>query len=298
MAAQTISDYLVNSFDRALHRSPQMGGLLKGSVRVVTGIMAEDHRFPGLGKVTAITRGALQPIIPQPGGTARPVAHLEPKEHYAHLDEYQMAQTNVNAMVGYGMNSRQAVERACDQWIIDAFGGTGQDLNTQALGAPIPAIGNTYNSPLHPLPQTTPPTTPNGRITLGKLVAAMTALLRRGVGKKDMLTVVYPQSQFENITGITQLISRDYSERGFIASGEPPPLFGMKWIGVEDREGEGGISHPTIIAKNGVGLALGNVENMRDISWRNDINSWQIGAKLLGGATAIDKEMIVQVAIA
>ena len=126
----------------------------------------------------------------------------------------------------------------------------------------------------------------------------MTVLLRKGVTPADMLTCIYPQTQFTHIADITQLISRDYSERGFIATGTVPPLYGMGWIGVEDRP-EGGVmgTQCMVLAKNSLGLALGDVENMRDISWRNDLNAWQIGAKLLGGATVIDKEMLVGITV-
>lgn len=272
-APQTISALMISAFDRALHAVPQHGSMLKDTVRVVTGVGAQDFRFHALGKARARTRAALQPIQASPTIKAKPKVTLELMEHYEFLDDWEATRLSVTAMAGYGRNSRLAVERACDQWIIEAL----NNINTDAINEGITRPGTAET------------------MDLEHISMRYTALLRKGVGSGDMLTLAYGQEHFEDIVSINQLISRDYSERGFIATGRPPPLFGMQWRGIEDRvEGGFATAEGPIYAKNGVGLALGNISRMRDISWRNDLNAWQIGARITGEATAIDKDMIAQ----
>ena len=273
-APQTISGLMVRAFDRALHAVPQHGSMLKDTVRVVTGVGAEDYRFHALGKALARTRAALQPIQASPTIKAKPLVKLELKEHYEFLDDWEAARLSVSAMAGYGRNSRLAVERACDQWIIEAMTGT---LNTGAINSGISRPGSAET------------------MNLDNITKRYTALLKKGVGSGDMLTFAYGQTHFTNIVGINELISRDYSAKGMIATGRPPPLFGMQWRGIEDRV-EGGFADDegVIYAKNGLGLVMGDLAKMRDISWRNDLNAWQIGARITGEATAIDKDMIAQ----
>ena len=282
-APQTISALFINAFDRALHGVPQHGAMLKDTIRVVTGVGAEDYRFHAIGRAVARTRAALQPIQASPTNKRKPKATLELREHYEFLDDWEAARLSVSAMAAYGKNSRLAVERACDEWIIRAL----RSPNSDAIGATI-----TANSPAMKLA----PDLPNNGDVSAKLTTIsgrFTQLLRRGVGTGDMLTLAYSEQRFPEIVSITQLISRDYSNKGMIATGKPPPLFGMQWRGMEDRV-EGGIAatEAWMYAKNGTGLALGNIARMRDISWRNDLNAWQIGARFTGGATVIDRNML------
>ena len=277
-APQTLSALQISSFDRALHRAPQKASVLKDTVRVESGIMAENHRFPAIGKKVARTRAALQPIQANPSAKAKPQCNLDLFEDYEHLADHEVARTNVNAMTTYGMNSRDAVERRCDQWIVDAM----DTINPQALG---------------PGTLTTPAKANLDAALIGE---AMAQLLNVGLTTRDMMTIAYNELQFEAIVKINALISRDYSERGFIATGRPPPMFGLQWRGMENRStAEGGIGaeQAFMYAKNGVGLAMSGLVKLRDISWRNDMNAWQIGARIMGGATAIDKNMVLELAL-
>lgn len=286
-APQTISALMINAFDRALHGVPQHGAMLKDTIRVVSGVGAEDHRFHAIGKAIARTRAALQPIQASPTVKAKPKATLELKEHYEFLDDFEASRLSVSAMAGYGRNSRLAVERACDEWVIRALRGP----NNDAIGAAIAANTAAKLAPDLPANQ-------DIAAKLTTIADRFTQLLRRGVGTGDMLTLAYSDRHFPAIVSITQLISRDYSSKGMIATGRPPPLFGMQWRGMEDRE-EGGIAvgEAWMYAKNGTGLALGNIARMRDISWRNDLNAWQIGARITGGATVIDRNMLAPLAL-
>lgn len=269
----TISDLFIASYDAALHAVPQHGSKLKNTVRIKSGIMGDRHRFPVLGKAIARSRPAFQPI--QSGSTVKrkPEALLRNAEHFVFLDEYEVSETNVAAAPGYARNSRLAVERACDQRIIAAWDAT-LPSTTQAYG-------------------TLQARTANVALSRGEMAKALTVLLRNGVGTGDMLTFAYSQRQFEAIAGIDELLSRDYSERGFVATGTPPPIYGMQWRGIETRE-EGGIADNNgyLYAKNSTGLAEGTVMRMRVTDWRPDIGAWQIGAKLFVGATRIDNTMI------
>ena len=270
-APQSLSALLIASFDRALHAVPQKGGMLKDTVRVETGIVGEDHAFPALGKAVARTRASLQPIQASPTVKARPKATLELLEHYEFLADDQVARTNVNAMAGYGRNSRLAIERGCDQWIIDAV----KTINTQAIGSPLSS-----------------PTA--AKVSKEFLTAQMTSFKSAGVAASQQITFSYNEKHFTNIAEINELLSRDYSERGFVESGTIPRLYGMQWRGIETREEGGwGDTESGMWAKDGIGLALGTIDRMSDVSWRNDLNAYQIGARLLGGSTAIDKQMVV-----
>lgn len=277
MANTTLAPFLIMSYDRALHGIPQRGAATKEAVRVESGIMSQTHHFPAQGKAIARTRAALQPIQASPTEKARPSCTLRNREHYEFIDQYQVAQTNVQTMTNFGKNSRMAVERACDQMVLDAL----ETPSSQAIGT-----------------MAAPREAGAAAVTAKRLAQAMTALLNRGNGTGDMISFIYAETHFESIVGIEHLISRDYSDKGLIRTGRPPPLFGMRWIGVEKRA-EGGIADNTgyVIVKPGTGLALGDVQNMRDIWWNNMNKSWAVGAQFLGGATLIDKNQLVELAL-
>ena len=281
----TLDPILIDSFDSNLHGVPQHGAKLKDTVRTRMGVVGTTHRFPALGKGRARQRGALQPIQPVTSEKAKPRATLNNAEDFEFLDIYQMAETNVSAMAGYAKNARMAVERQCDQRILNAM----DSPNTDAIGTMIAANAG---KPA------------NNFVTLEKLVTMITALLRRGNTVGDRITFTYNQAHFEKIGQITQLLSRDYSERGFMATGNVPPVYGMQLRGIEDRvEEEGNITGLPVAkgfcyAMGGVGLALGNVQKMRVIDWRPDLQSWQIGAMILAGATVIDQNMLQEQTLA
>ena len=287
----TLDQLLIDSFDSALHGVPQMASILKDTVRTRMGVVGSTHRFPAIGKGRARTRGALQPIQPVTTEKAKPTATLSNAEDFEFLDIYEMAETNVSAMAGYAKNSRMAVERQCDERIIRNGLRT---LSDQAIGNPLPASNATTTA-------AESGGAPNvaDQVSVAKLAKALTSLLRRGNAVGSRKTFTYSQRHFQNIAQIDQLLSRDYSERGFMSTGQVPPIYGMQWRGMEDRE-EGGIM-PTegwVYGMEGVGLAMGNVSKMRVTDWRPDLQSWQIGAMLLVGAITIDRNMIQPVTLA
>ena len=285
----TLDPILIASFDEALHGVPQQGSRLKDTWRNRMGVVGTTHRFPALGKGRARTRGALQPIQPVTTEKAKPQAQLTNAEDFEFLDIYEMAETNVSAFAGYAKNSRMAVERQCDERGIRAM----RTISTEAIGNPLPANNSAS--------QTTAAATiaADGfkavadQVTVQKLAKALTSLLARGYAVGETITFAYSQRHFEHIAQIDQLLSRDYSERGFLSTGRVPPIYGMDWRGIEDRE-EGGIS-PTegwVYAKSAVGFVSGNVSKMRVTDWRPDLQAFQVGAMLLIGATAIDRNGI------
>ena len=278
MAAETLSPLLIQTYDRKLHGVPQRPSVLKDTVRMETGIVGMNHHFPAIGKAIARTRAALQPVQASPTVKARPKADFELKEHFEFLADHEAAQTNVSAAAKYGMNSNDAVERACDQWIIDAM----ETVSTSAIGpTPIPDQAVSFAADAG----------------ANEMAKVLMQLLDRGVSTGDMLTIAYDELMFQSIAKIEQLISRDYSERGFVSSAKIPRLWGMQWRGVEHRE-EGGISPDTrmyVYARESTGLALGTIVRQRRIGWREDLLAYQIGARILGGATRIDNNMILRV---
>ena len=288
----TLDQLLIDSFDEALHGVPQMASILKDTVRTRMGVVGSTHRFPALGKGRARTRGALQPIQPVTTEKAKPTAMLTNAEDFEFLDIYEMAETNVSAMAGYAKNSRMAVERQCDERILR--NGL-RVLSTDAIGTPLTADAKTATS----IAESGGAPNVANQVGVAKLAKALTSLLRRGNSIGERKTFAYSQRHFENIAQIDQLLSRDYSERGFMSTGQVPPIYGMQWRGMEDRE-EGGMTATEgyVYAAGAVGLAMGNVSKMRVTDWRPDLQSWQIGAMLLVGAITIDRNMVQQLILA
>ena len=287
MAGETLSPLLIQTYDRKLHGVPQRGSVLKDTVRMESGLTTMTHHFPATGKAVARTRAALEPVQASPTLKARAATTFELREHFEFLADHEAAQTNVSVAARYGMNSNNAVERACDQWIINALG----NINSDAIGQP-----QTAQTGFNFKPDTAAGT--GGIVDIGK---AYTQLLNRAVSSADGVTIVYSELQFEGIVQINQLISRDYSPRGFISSGNVPPIYGMQWRGIESRAEANATglgmdaTEAYMYAREGLGLAIGTINRQRRIDWRSDLLAYQIGARILGNATAIDKNMIVPI---
>lgn len=274
-APVTLKPYLIQAYDRAVTKVPQRAGVLKDTVRVVGPIMAETHNFPAIGKKVARTRQALQPIQANPSAKARPGCTMELLEDYEHIADHEVAQTNVSIMTTYAENSREAVERGCDAWILNAL----DDVNDDAIGSALSRIPGA------------------GVISKAMVGRAISSFLNAGWTLSDMITIVYPETQFEAIASIVELIDRDYSARGFVATGRPPPFYGIQWRGIEKRdeaEANLGDTKGFMHVKNAVGLAMSGLVKLRDISWRNDLNAWQVGARMMGASTVIVKQGVME----
>ena len=291
----TLDPILIASFDEALHGVPQMGSRLKDTWRNKMNVVGTTHRFPALGKGRARTRGALQPIQPITTEKAKPQAALTNSEDFEFLDIYEMAETNVSAFAGYAKNSRMAVERQWDERGIRAMRAPSSD----AIGNPLPSNAADTAAATHAMTGITGRDKAANVVSIEKLAKALTALLRRGNAVGEPITFAYSQRHFENIAQIDQLLSRDYSERGFMSTGRVPPIYGMDWRGIEDRE-EGGITATEgwVYVRHGVGFAAGNVSKMRVTDWRPDLQAFQVGAMVLCGAVVIDRNCVQPVTLA
>ena len=174
--------------------------------------------------------------------------------------------------------ARDAVERGIDSKVFTALA----TPSTQALGDTNASI-----TPASP-----------GKLNRDAIGEGVAVLLNKGYGVNDQLSLFISAAHFESLIGITELMSRDYTQKGMAQSGIAPRLFGVAIKQVETRQtdkGEVGIGAGVgyMIAKRGVGLAVGNERKMPTIERRVDIFGWQVGARLNCGSTAILRDSIV-----
>ena len=117
----SLATWFITEFDTALRRAPQKGSVLKDTVEIKAGVGAATYEFFAMGKGLARTVEALQPIQPDPTSKVRPTVTIEEKAHYQFISDFQATQLSVGVGTSYGITSRNACERACDQWIINAL---------------------------------------------------------------------------------------------------------------------------------------------------------------------------------
>ena len=271
----TLDPLLINSFGRMVTRAPQNPSVTKDAVYVESGITGTDHRFPAKGKAWAGTHAPLQIVQATPTEKVKPVAQLSIIQHIEFLDDTEMTETNVKSiMANYAMDSRDAVERGIDSKVFTALA----TPNTDSLGQPNTALANTT-------------------LDRGAIAEGVAVLLNKGYGVTDQLSLFVSAQHFESLIKIAELMSRDFTQKGMAQSGIAPRLFGVAIKQVEARQTQEtgvAVADGYLIAKRGVGLAVGNERKMPTIERRVDMFGWQVGARLNCGSTTILRDSVVR----
>lgn len=145
--SKNLSAAVIQQFESEVKHAYAGQGIVRKTVRVKTGVIGNQVKFPAMGKGLATVRGSTQTdVTPMNITHAKPTATLEDWVAPEYTDIFDQAKTNVDERNNLAVIIAGAIGRREDQIILDAFdaatvtltvsediGGTNTNLNTSKM---------------------------------------------------------------------------------------------------------------------------------------------------------------------
>lgn len=276
--AKSLTAAAIAEFDAQVKQAYQNGGLLRGTVRVRTGIVGSTHRFPKIGKGVATPRVQQSDVVPMNIQHTSATATLEDWNAAEYTDIFDQAAVNFEEKAELAMTIASAIGRREDQLILDAL----DAINTTLTVAN--SIGGV-----------------NTNLNTAKIRRARKLLNQNGVPKgKGDRTYVASSSGMEALLGDSDANTIDKNVIKALVDGEIEFWVGFRFIEVEDRDEGGlpvdGLPDRTNFAyhRGAIGLAVG-LDFRTEVNYIPEKTSWLSNGIFKAGAVGIDMTGIVEI---
>lgn len=274
--SRSLTANAIASFDADVKAAYQNGSLLRGTVRMKTGVVGSTHRFPKVGKGTATRRVSQTDVTPMNIGHDKVTATLEDWNAPEYTDIFDQQKVNYDEQSQLADTIAMAIGRREDQLILDALDAASTTLTVDTN------VGGATTG-----------------LNTAKCRRARRLLNEQGVPKtKGERTAVISSEGMEQLLGDDDANTVDKNVIKALYDGDIDYWVGFNFIEMEDRD-EGGLPKSTtnrtsyFYHQRAVGLAVG-------INFRTEVNyipqktSWLANGIFSAGAVAIDALGIVE----
>jgi len=277
--AQSITNAFVTLFDAEVKQAFQAESVLRGSVRLRSGVRGNTYKFPKLGKGSATARIPQTDVTPLNVTYSQVTATMSDYNAAEYSDIFHQAKVNFDERSELVQVVSKAIGRRLDQLIIDAI---------DAASSPSTVAKTVVTSGV----------AASSNLNVGKLIAAKKALDAKNVPFDDRFIVCHANS-LAGLLGDERAISGDYAAIKALVSGDINTFLGMKFIVVGDRD-EGGLPLSTndrsvfAFHRSAVGMAE-NMSQKTEINYVPEKTSFLVNSMFSAGSVAIDDEGIVDI---
>jgi len=273
----TLSSAAIAQFDAEVKHAYQKAGMLRGTVRVRTGIVGSTHRFPKLGKGAATRRTTHADVTLMNVSHTNATATMEDWCAAEYTDIFDQAAVNFDERRELATTIAGAIGRREDQLILDAI-----DAAT---------VANTVSQHIGGT---------NTGLNTAKIRRAKRLLDAGGVpmGKGER-TLAISAIGLEQLLGETVATSSDYAPVKALFDGEVDYWVGFQFKTMESRD-EGGIPLSSTIRTNyayhrgALGLAVG-IDFRTEVNYIPQKTSWLSNGLFKAGAVAVDVAGLVEI---
>jgi len=273
----TLSSAAIAQFDAEVKHAYARSGMLRGTVRVRTGIVGSTHRFPKLGKGAATRRTTQADVTPMNVAHTNATATMEDWCAAEYTDIFDQAAVNFDERRELATTIAGAIGRREDQLILDAI-----DAAT---------VANTVSQHIGGT---------NTGLNTAKIRRAKRLLDAGGVpmGKGER-TLAISAIGLEQLLGETVATSSDYAPVKALFDGEVDYWVGFQFTTMESRD-EGGIPLSSTIRTNyayhrgALGLAVG-IDFRTEVNYIPQKTSWLSNGLFKAGAVAVDVAGLVEI---
>ena len=278
--AQSITNAFVTLFDAEVKQAFQAESVLRGAVRLRSGVSSNTYKFPKLGKGSATVRIPQTDVTPLNVTYSQVTATMSDYNAAEYSDIFHQAKVNFDERSELVQVVSKAIGRRLDQLIIDALSGASSP-NT---------VANTV---------VTSGSAAASNLNVGKLIAAKKAMDAKNVPLDDRHILIHANS-LAGLLGDERAISGDYASIKGLVSGELNSFLGFKFITIGDRD-EGGLSVDGSSDRKVYAFhrsAIGMAENMAqktEINYVPEKTSFLVNSMFSAGSIAIDDEGITEV---
>ena len=278
--AQSITNAFVTLFDAEVKQAFQAESVLRGSVRLRSGVSGNTYKFPKLGKGSATARIPQTDVTPLNVTYSQVTATMSDYNAAEYSDRFHQAKVNFDERSELVQVVSKAIGRRLDQLIIDALAGASSP-NT---------VANTI---------VTSGSAAASNLNVGKLIAAKKAMDAKNVPLDDRHILIHANS-LAGLLADERAISGDYAAIKGLVSGDINTFLGFKFITIGDRD-EGGLSIDGSSDRNVYAFhrsAIGMAENMgqkTEINYVPEKTSFLVNSMFSAGSVAIDDEGITKI---
>ena len=278
--AQSITNAFVTLFDAEVKQAYQAESVLRGAVRLRSGVSSNTYKFPKLGKGSATVRIPQTDVTPLNVTYSQVTATMSDYNAAEYSDIFHQAKVNFDERSELVQVVSKAIGRRLDQLIIDALSGASSP-NTVANTVVTSGVAAVSN------------------LNVGKLIAAKKAMDAKNVPLDDRHILIHANS-LAGLLGDERAISGDYASIKGLVSGELNSFLGFKFITIGDRD-EGGLSVDGSSDRKVYAFhrsAIGMAENMAqktEINYVPEKTSFLVNSMFSAGSIAIDDEGITEI---
>lgn len=276
--ARSLTNNEVAQFDAEVKQAYQKTSILRGAVRVKTGVVGATHQFPTFGKGLATPRLPQSDVIPMNIQQDNVVATIEDWNAPEYTDIFDQQKVNYSERAELATTIAMAIGRRQDQLILDAF--------TAAVTAG--GIAGTSSSSV---------------MTVSKLTDIGEFFDDQGVPESERNIIWSPRAK-KQIFLDTTATSADFNAMRVLQNGMFNEYFGFTFHMIEARV-EGGLFKSAndrfCFAFHGgprgsIGLAVG-IDFRTTVDWVAEKTSWLSNGLFSAGSVVIDPLGIASVIV-
>jgi hypothetical protein len=273
--AINLSTAFVTLFDAEVKQAYQASAVLRGAVRVRSGVEGSTYKFPKIGKGVAQVRVPQTDVAPLNVSYGQVTVTLADYIAAEYADIFMQAKVNFDERRELVQVVSSAIGRRQDQIILDALSGSSTSLTVSN------DIGGS-----------------DSNLNVAKLREAKRLLDGNNVPMDNRHMIIHADS-LASLLSETSVTSSDFNTVKALVSGEVNTFLGFTFHTLGDRS-EGGLpidgsSDRTLYAfhRDAIGMAEG-IAPKTEINYVPEKTSFLVASMFSAGATAIDDEGIVK----
>ncbi len=276
--ARSLTNNEVAQFDAEVKQAYQKSSILRGAVRVKTGVVGATHQFPTFGKGLATPRLPQTDVIPMNIQQDNVVATLEDWNAPEYTDIFDQQKVNYSERAELATTIAMAIGRRQDQLLLDAL----------TAGVSGGGIAGTSASSV---------------MTVAKLTEISEFFDDQGVAESERHLIWSPRAK-RQILADEKATSADFASIKALVNGKFNEYMGFTFHMIETRV-EGGlvktVNDRACFAFHGgqrgsLGLAVG-IDFRATVDWIAEKTSWLSNGLFSAGSIVIDPLGIVSVIV-
>tara|TARA_R110000823_G_scaffold293565_1_gene412438 strand:- start:2812 stop:3669 length:858 start_codon:yes stop_codon:yes gene_type:complete len=282
MSTEITTAFVEQYKSNVFHLAQQKGSRLRNAVKTEN-VTGKAHFFERIGSTAAEKRTSRHSDTPRMDTPhSRRKVTMDDYDWADLIDNEDKVRMLISPSSEYAMAGAWAMGRAMDDAVIAAASGTAY---SGASGGTSVALASGQKI-VHG----------SAGLTLAKLLEAKEILDSSDVDPDEPRFMIVTAKQLQNVLGVEQLTSADYSSVKALVQGEIDTFLGFNFIRTERLVTDGTNRLALAFTQNALGLALGQ-DITTKISERADKNyATQVFLSMSIGATRVEDEKVVEIA--
>ena len=282
MSTEITTAFVEQYKSNVFHLAQQKGSRLRNAVKTEN-VTGKAHFFERIGSTAAEKRTSRHSDTPRMDTPhSRRKVTMDDYDWADLIDNEDKVRMLISPSSEYAMAGAWAMGRAMDDAVIAAASGTAY---SGASGGTSVALASGQKI-VHG----------SAGLTLAKLLEAKEILDSSDVDPDEPRYMIVTAKQLQNVLGVEQLTSADYSSVKALVQGEIDTFLGFNFIRTERLVTDGTNRLALAFTQNALGLALGQ-DITTKISERADKNyATQVFLSMSIGATRVEDEKVVEIA--